>query len=127
MNIIKRPKDNYVYIHYNGLIPVYVGKGKERRVLTIANRPEYEWDGYRIVAEELTNSEALELEALITDTYGLNNLANIISGTKAYTGKKHSEETKAKMSKAATGRKRPDVAERNRIIKKGQDPWINRR
>ena len=109
MELIKRPKDNYVYIHYNGIDAKYVGRGTGRRVLEHHYRNNYEWDSYRIVAEGLSREESFELETLIVQTIGYENLSNVKRNQNM------TEEHKRKIGEATRGRKRPDVALRNKM------------
>lgn len=74
MEILKPPKGHYTYIHYLGLDPVYVGKGSGGRVFS---EREYEHDGARIIADGMSSSEARELERLVIETYGYENLHNV--------------------------------------------------
>lgn len=101
--ITPRPKDYYVYIHYKGLNPVYVGMGKNGRFVehrTSGRVREYEWDGFRVVADGLPRQEALELERFIISEYGLDNLENKDPALRGYAtrGRKWSEEQKRKHS-----------------------------
>ena len=75
MKITPKLKDHYVYVHYKGFKPVYVGQGKNHRLWNPLNR-NHEWDGYRVLAEGLTKSEANELELLTIHSYGYENLEN---------------------------------------------------
>ena len=63
-----------MYQLYSGFDVVCVGKGSGNRVLT--NRRKFDWDGWRIIAEGMTSEEAFELEALVIETYGFENLHN---------------------------------------------------
>ena len=113
---IPRPLSSYVYIHYLGDTPVYVGSGKEGRLLTnFSRRTQYDWDSYRLLADNLTPSEAKELEELVQITIDSSTLHNKMIGGKhseetlkkmsLQKGWKHSEEAKAKM-KAHWAKKR---------------------
>ena len=73
MVIQSKLKDKYVYLHYLGFNPVYVGQGSGPRVFFPR---EYDWDGYRILAEGLSNDHALELESFLIDIIGYENLEN---------------------------------------------------
>ena len=71
--IINRPNKHYTYILYEGLTPVYVGKGTNGRML---DKRDFDYDGFRIVMDGLKRKEAFELEGLIIEEYGHNNLYN---------------------------------------------------
>jgi len=73
----------YVYTHSDLNANVfYVGKGTKRRAYDVKSRSK-EWfsksqQGYiiDIAYTELTEYEALDLEALLIETYGIDNLVN---------------------------------------------------
>ena len=114
-------KMHCTYAHYNAQNQIfYIGKGSEKRAFVKQNRNpkwhELAKDGYRVevLAYWPTNEEALEHEKfLIACGRDLNwNLANItaggqgVLGNKNWLGKKHSSETKAKISASNKGLKR---------------------
>ena len=65
----------YTYVHYsNKDIPLYVGKGKGRRAYS---KRDYGQEYYvKIVDSNLSESQALDLEELLIDQIGLDNLHN---------------------------------------------------
>ena len=65
----------YTYIHYNTKdIPLYVGKGKGKRAYS---KREYGEEYYvKIVDSNITEVQALDLEELLINQIGLDNLHN---------------------------------------------------
>lgn len=109
----------YVYAHYRADdpagLPFYIGKGKAER--DIANKRNPIWKniankhGFIIkrLAENLTESEAWELEKSLIKKYGKISentgcLSNIADGGEGASGVIHSDETKAKWSDAKKGK-----------------------
>ena len=116
-------KNYKVYAHYISSMfnPFYIGMGHNFRWKSSHGRNN-EWHritdeskgfNWRILAEDLSKSDALELEALVIETYGKENLCNI----GGMTGRKHTEDSKAKMRASTLGQKRPDNIARNKARK----------
>lgn len=109
--------DFYVYAHYrlDNNQPFYIGKGRGSRAYKIHGRSEY-WKrvsnkyGHRveILFDNLTEDEAFQVEkdSILELRYFGFNLVNMTNGGEGSSGIVMSEETKLKMSKAHTGRKR---------------------
>ena len=91
----KRFKRSYVYIHYFDGVPVYVGMGKEHRVLSFRDRAEYEWNEWRVIADDLSREDARELEQLVIDTIGYDNLNNLKTREKSKIGRSREEKIAA--------------------------------
>ena len=85
MEILKKPEGHYVYVLYDGDIPVYVGKGSGPRVL---GKREFEWDGYKIVIDGLDSDQAFKIESSMIESYGIDTLYNkpASGGRQGYTG-----------------------------------------
>lgn len=107
--IIPIPENYYVYVHYLGDKPVYVGKGSNDRVLSWRDR-NYDFDGYKIAVEGLSEEAALLAEKILIEEIGYENLANAdpkevskeerqrrSERAKSY---RHTEERKKKISEA---------------------------
>jgi hypothetical protein len=116
----------YVYAYYSNNVVFYIGKGAGTRIYNKTNRcktfinkiKESNWH-YIKLAENLTEEDAYELEEIIIETIGLNNLVNIVPGGLAKYkigrnmqginnpryGAPVSEITKEKISKAHLGKK----------------------
>lgn len=106
----------YVYVHRkkDDNIIFYVGKGQANRYKSISGRnlhwkntcKKHGWYSV-IIQNNLTESDALDLEELIIKTIGLENLCNKNYFNGGKSGYTHSVESKSKMS----------------ISKKGHTPW----
>lgn len=114
----------YAYCNNNGIF--YIGKGAGTRIYNKTNRcqafvnkiKEGSWY-YIKLAENLTEEDSYELEEIIVETIGLNNLVNIVPGglAKYKIGRNMqgtnnprygitiSENTKEKISKSHLGKK----------------------
>jgi hypothetical protein len=111
----KQSVDNYFYV-YQYLdklgIPYYVGKGCGRRIhFRHANVDLPPIERRIIIKDGLTNNEAKFLEKELIIKYGRKLEGGILDNIKinqwaCYTGWKHSEQTKQKISLANTGKKR---------------------
>lgn len=132
MGYLSEEKKFYVYAHIrkdNGSI-FYIGKGSGKRANVVKKRNKH-WTnvankaGYtiKILHENLTEYEAMNLEIKIISEIGLDNLCNMTNGGEGtsgfkmsdeqkkvlisnLTGRKFSKETREKISKALTGKKR---------------------
>ena len=105
----------YQYLRKDGT-PYYIGKGKGDRMYT-THRVAVPKDKSRIqvIYENLTNDEAIQIEIELIAKYGRKDLGtgilrNMTAGGEGSPGRivKHSEETKAKISKAMIGIKRSE-------------------
>ena len=111
-------KENwYVYKHLkpNSLDVFYIGIGKRKKYqkrYSSSYGRNIHWKrivkkhgGFdsEIILDGLNQEDALELEAIIINQYGLKNLSNITPGGRGVVGKTVSEKTKLKMSKSHTG------------------------
>lgn len=86
--------------------------------------------GTKIVQESMAETEAFNLERALIAQYGRRNmgtgcLTNMSDGGEGNSGRAYNPEQASKISAALTGRKRPDVAERNKL--KNQQMWEERR
>lgn len=116
----------YVYAHLRkDGTPFYVGKGKDKRVIDKTSRSEWWWNivnadytdtqlpNYVLLAEHLTEQEALDLEVQYIAKYGRKNvhphgiLINNTDGGEGTVGVILSEVTRKKMSLARKGKKNP--------------------
>lgn len=109
----KEGVDNYyVYVHRkkdNGCI-FYVGKGKLKRYKSLSGRnahwintsKKHGWISV-IVKNNLCEDESLELEELIINTIGIDNLCNKNYFNGGKSGYKHSLESRKKMSNSKKG------------------------
>ena len=108
----------YQYISENGL-PYYVGKGCGRRMHVKHKHTELPPVERRIVIKDnLTNDQAKILEIELISKYGRKIDGGILDNKKinqwaCYTGWKHSEQTKQKISLANTGKKRTETQRKN--------------
>jgi hypothetical protein len=103
----------YVYLHKkdNGSI-FYVGKGNNNRAWQKSNRSKY-WNRVKdkyglnvvIFKDNLSEKDAFDLEMKLISFIGVKNLTNHTLGGEGTYGFKHSEETKAKISKSNKGKK----------------------
>ena len=116
----------YIYAYYSGNVIFYIGKGTGTRIYNKTVRckafinkiKEGNWH-YIKLAENLTEEDSYELEEIIIETIGLNNLVNIVPGGLAKYkigrnmqginnpryGIATSETTKEKISKSHLGKK----------------------
>ena len=93
----------------------YIGKGHGNRAYS-KQRSKY-WHnkankhGYtvEIIASNLTERQAFDMEREFIAFYGRENLVNLTDGGDGTSGSVKSQETKDKISKANKGRKRPDM------------------
>lgn len=123
----------YVYAHIrnDSNTVFYIGKGKERRAFVKRSRSTY-WKrivqkaGYtvKLLAENLSESEALELEILIISEYrrfGVN-LCNLTDGGEGSSGYKHSFESIEKIKIIQKNRKPMSLETKQKIslIHKGK-------
>lgn len=115
----------YVYAMYNKNGLFYIGKGtgtriynKTKRSKAFLKQVDVEGYYYRKLAVDLSESDAYDLENLIIETVGLNNLVNMLPGgimsgsgrnmsglSNPRYGVKLSKETKIKISEARKGLK----------------------
>ena len=104
----------YQYLSENGL-PYYVGKGCGRRMHVQHSHTELPPIERRIIVKEnLSNEQAKVLEIELISKYGRKVDGGILDNIKinqwaCYTGWKHSEQTKQKISLANTGKKRTEL------------------
>jgi len=112
----------YRHIRLDSNQPFYIGIGKtEKRAYENGNRRTNYWKrivqkhGYKvqIMLDDLTWEEACEIERYLIRFYGradlgLGTLVNLTDGGDGTLGRVYSEETKAKMSAAATGKKQSE-------------------
>jgi hypothetical protein len=113
--------DYYVYTHYvNGKV-FYVGKGRKNRAYETRSRNKYWWNTIKkygepvieIIYSNLSETDAYLKESELIETYGLNNLTNMVSygpisngydktgKNNPMYGKEHSTKSKRKMSEIA--------------------------
>jgi hypothetical protein len=116
----------YVYLHLRkDGTPFYVGKGKEKRVISATSRSNWWWNivntdyptekfpNYVFLAENLTEQEALDIEVYWIALFGRKNihenglLVNNTDGGEGTVGVILSETTRRKMSKSRTGKRNP--------------------
>jgi len=117
----------YVYLHIKETTgePFYVGKGINKRYKYGHNRSKH-WHnivnkhGFDIIFLEtnLSNEQSLEREIywikrIGRNDLGLGPLVNFTNGGEGNSGRKHTDESKQKMSKIATGRVMSDKAKLN--------------
>jgi hypothetical protein len=122
----------YVYIHRrlsdNKLF--YVGKGKNKRHSSGCSRNDH-WKNIaskhgwysKILKKNLSEKEAYDLEEIIINRVGVDNLSNRNFYNKGQSGYKHSEKSKNKMSESKKGRtpwnkglKMPEMSESRKGI-----------
>lgn len=108
----------YTYMHCRPgqSTPFYIGKGVGNRAWHKGGRNKH-WhnvvnkNGFdvHVLAEWPSEREAQEHEVFLIDTFrGMGiELCNITAGGEGASGMRHTDEAKAKISAAATGRKRP--------------------
>jgi hypothetical protein len=107
--------DQCVYMHFtpNTNELFYIGMGLKRRARNITDRNKY-WKqivvkhglpNIVIIAEDLTVNQAAEIEKFWIKHHGLHRLSNISPGGNRVLGFLHSDKTRMKMSKSATGKK----------------------
>lgn len=103
----------YCYIRKDGT-PYYIGKGKGKRAWEKQNHQSVPADENKIVILEanLTEIGALALERRLIRWFGRKDLGtgiliNLTDGGEGFTGAKHTEEYKAKMSKQNSGANNP--------------------
>jgi hypothetical protein len=102
----------YVYAHRKNTdnIIFYIGKGKDRRHLSLSGRNQH-WKNTankhgwhsQILKCGISEVDALDLEELIINTIGVDNLCNQNYFNGGMSGFKHSIESKSKMSKSKIG------------------------
>lgn len=116
----------YVYAHLRkDGTPFYVGKGKDKRVIDKTSRSTWWWNivlqdypnekfpKYAMLAEHLTEQEALDVEVFWIALFGRKNihktglLVNNTDGGEGTVGVILSETTRSKMSKSRTGKRNP--------------------
>jgi hypothetical protein len=116
----------YVYLHLRkDGTPFYVGKGKDKRVIDKTSRSDWWWNivnqdypiekfpKYVMLAEHLTEREALDIEVYWIALFGRRNihenglLVNNTDGGEGTVGVILSEITRSKMSKSRTGKRNP--------------------
>lgn len=109
----------YVYEHWRPDTGAcfYVGKGKRSRAWHLYHRSKWHNNilakleraglslDVRIIAEGLSNEEAVALEIERIAFYGRANLVNLTDGGEGPIGRIVSEETRAKIARAVTGKK----------------------
>ena len=93
------------YIGYGNLDRPYSKKNRNKHWLNITNKTEYE---VQILKSNLSIQDAKELEIILVDYYGRQNLGtgilvNLTDGGDGCDGLKHSDETKKKISEKLTG------------------------
>lgn len=103
----------YVYAHTKATDGsyFYIGKGHGKRAYDKRSRNQY-WHntvakyGYNvtILADNLSEDKAFELEQFIIEEIGRDNLCNMTDGGEGASGAIRSEETRAKMSAANKGK-----------------------
>lgn len=123
---MEKTKQFYVYAHLrkNGT-PFYVGKGNGKRVVDKTSRSTWWWNivlqeysdkkfpNYVMLAEHLTEQEALDIEVYWIALFGRKNvhenglLVNNTDGGEGTTGVILSEKTRRKMSNSRLGNKNP--------------------
>lgn len=120
----------YVYTHHratDGAV-FYVGKGTKGRAFKTHGRNAY-WQrvvakyGYfvTIVADSLTESEALKRETELIAELGKIALCNMTDGGEGMSGYRHSENGKAKIAASKIGKPRPiEAIEKMRVAKIGK-------
>ena len=109
----------YVHRRIDNNKVFYVGMGSKRRPKSKSDRNKY-WHntvkkyGYNVcvLAEGLSTKDALDLEELIIQSYGLDNLTNMTTGGECWT---HDLETRKRMSKIQKGKKRSKSSSLKRI------------
>lgn len=98
----RRATDNSIF---------YVGKGKNKRAWGTQGRSPYWWNivnkhGYTIelIAQNLSEESAFELEVLLIAEIGRASLCNLTDGGDGMSGHTHTEVAKRRMSEACLGR-----------------------
>lgn len=109
-------EDFYVYVYFDeNNTPYYVGKGKQKRVISKHNYVQVPSDLSKIlVKDQLLEYEAWDLESQLISQYGRRNLKtgtllNLTNG--GYGGKtgwSHSEQTRKRISEKNKGRIMPE-------------------
>ena len=109
----------YTYCYFNeNNIPYYIGKGTGRRAYHVHDRVSVPpKDRILILKNNLTEEEAFDHEKYMIFLFGKKSegglLENITDGGKinnnlpSWTGKKHSEESKRKISQSVSGKNHP--------------------
>ena len=94
----RRLDNNEIFYIGIGSIKRSKDRGKRRNEYwnNIVNKTEYKIE---IIAEDLNWDTACELEILLIQEYGLNNLSNLTLGGEGYLGYSHTKEFKTKLSK----------------------------
>jgi hypothetical protein len=130
---MKNKNKFYVYAMYNTNGLFYIGKGTGTRIYNKTKRSkaflkQVAVGGYyyRILANNLSEEDAYELEELAIDLYGLDNLVNMLpGGIKSGSGRnmsgpanprygvKLNKKIKNKISKARLGKKASEEAKKN--------------
>lgn len=118
----------YVYIHLRPIDgkPFYVGKGRGKRAWSVKSRNLY-WHNVvkkyglivHIMADGLTEKEALSLEMSTIALIGIDNLTNMTAGGEGSSGLSPSAETRKKIS-IANSNPSDEIRERKRIAATGR-------
>jgi hypothetical protein len=110
-------KKYYVYAWYReDGTPYYIGKGEGKRAYRIHDAVERPTDKSRIkiLHENLTSEEAMAKEIELIAHFGVKVKGGLLENTitkenKAFTGRRHSEETKRKMSAWQKGKPKSEA------------------
>lgn len=123
----------YAHIRLDTNKVFYVGKGKGKRAFSKSSRNKY-WHNItrktkysvEIIATNLTEKDAFDLEQKTIMNIGMDNLCNMTVGGVSTTGYKHTEETRKLFSEIASNRLennpeyKKQLAQRIRLLVKSQ-------